>query len=66
MIKKICIENVKGFGIRKCFDLNIYPNKPNILVAPNGFGKSSLTTAFNSLNNNKINSSGTYFDFNGS
>lgn len=54
MIKKICIENVKGFGIRKCFDLNIYPNKPNILVAPNGFGKSSLTTAFNSLNNNRI------------
>lgn len=54
MIKKICIENVKGFGTRKCFNLNIYPNKPNILVAPNGFGKSSLTAAFNSLNANRI------------
>jgi len=54
MIKTICIENVKGFGNRKCFDLNIYPNKPSILVAPNGFGKSSLTTAFNSLNGNRI------------
>lgn len=54
MIKTICIENVKGFGTRKCFNLNIYPNKPSILVAPNGFGKSSLTAAFNSLNANRI------------
>lgn len=44
-ISKIVIENIRGF---KCetLDLSIYPNRPNILVAPNGFGKSSLSTAF--------------------
>lgn len=29
-------------------------NRPNILVAPNGFGKSSLATVFKSLKSNKI------------
>ena len=54
MIKTICIENVKGFGERRCFSLDIIPNKPSILVAPNGFGKSSLTAAFNCLNANRM------------
>jgi hypothetical protein len=47
------IENVKGIS-SKSFDLDIYPNKPAILVAPNGFGKSSIACAFNSLNKNRI------------
>jgi hypothetical protein len=34
---------------------DLIPNKPNIFVAPNGFGKSSFTTAFKVLNKNKIN-----------
>lgn len=55
MIKKICIEYVKGFGEKHCFDLDIFPNKPSILVAPNGFGKSSLTAAFGSLNSVRMN-----------
>jgi len=55
VIEKICIENVKGFGPKRCFNLNIIPNKPSILVAPNGFGKSSLAAAFNSLNSNRMN-----------
>ncbi len=55
MIKKICIENVKGFGEKHCFDLDIFPNKPSILVAPNGFGKSSLIAAFGSLNSVRMN-----------
>ncbi|MFA5455772.1 MAG: hypothetical protein WC272_10705 [Sulfurimonas sp.] len=54
MIKTICIENVKGYGTRQCFTLDIVPNKPSILVAPNGFGKSSLTAAFNCLNANRM------------
>lgn len=54
MIKSITIGNVKGFGSNQCFQLNIIPNKPSILVAPNGFGKSSLTAAFNSLNANRM------------
>lgn len=53
-LKSIEIKNVKGIKSR-CFELNILPNKPSILVAPNGFGKSSLATAFNSLQTNRIN-----------
>lgn len=53
MIRIIEIENIKGIR-QKTLDLGIYPNKPSILVAPNGFGKSSLATAFNSMNNNRI------------
>lgn len=53
MLKVIEIENIKGIGHRK-FELNITPNKPSILVAPNGFGKSSFATAFKSMNNSRI------------
>src|SRR5574343_553133 len=52
-LQRIEIRNVKGIGLKN-FTLNIIPNKPSILVAPNGFGKSSLSTAFLSLNNNRI------------
>ena len=53
-IKSISIEYIKGIK-DKTFELDLYPNKPNIFVAPNGFGKSSFTTAFKVLNKNKIN-----------
>lgn len=62
-ILKIEIENIKGFGqdvnsagnkVPFAFDVDIFPNKPNIVVAPNGFGKSSLTAAFLSLKENKM------------
>lgn len=53
MIKSISIQNIKGIQ-NKNFALDIIPNKPSILVAPNGFGKSSLATAFKSMNNNRI------------
>lgn len=53
MLKVIEIENIKGIGQRK-FELKIIPNKPSLLVAPNGFGKSSFATAFNSMNNSRI------------
>ena len=52
-LKVIEIENIKGISQRK-FELNIIPNKPSILVAPNGFGKSLFATAFNSMNNSRI------------
>lgn len=52
-IKKITIEHVKGITNRT-FELNILANKPSLLVAPNGFGKSSFATAFNSLQTNKL------------
>ena len=53
MIKKVTIENIKGIS-NQTFELNIIPNKPSILVAPNGFGKSSFATAFRSLNSRRI------------
>lgn len=53
VIKKIEINNIKGIG-NLAINENIYPNRPNILVAPNGFGKSSLAVAFKTLMANKI------------
>lgn len=52
-ITKIIVENVKG---AKCVEITdkIIPNKPSLLVAPNGFGKTSITTAFLSLNANRL------------
>jgi len=52
-IQSITIENIKGIE-KKVFNLDIIPNKPSILVAPNGFGKSSFAIAFNSLNRDRI------------
>lgn len=54
-IKQITIENVKGL-INFQYNPKPYliPNKPNIFVAPNGFGKSSIATAFKSLLKTKL------------
>jgi hypothetical protein len=52
-ISTIEITNIKGIG-NKVFSLDLVPNRPNILVAPNGFGKSSFAVAFDSLKSNKI------------
>lgn len=53
MIKSIAIENVRG--IKSCtFQLDIIPNKPSLLVAPNGFGKSSLAAAFAALKTKRM------------
>ena len=64
-IQSITIENVKGIE-KKVFNLDIISNKPSVLVAPNGFGKSSLAIAFNSLNNNRINLDKDYYHENNS
>ena len=53
IIKTIEITNVKGVG-HNLFNLDLVPNRPNILVAPNGFGKSSFAIAFDSLRGNRI------------
>lgn len=55
MITNITINNIKGFGeSNNSFALQIKPSKVNILVAPNGFGKSSITAAFSSLKSSKL------------
>lgn len=48
-IEKIKIKNVRGIK-DLTIELNMIPNKPSILVAPNGSGKSSFATAFQWLN----------------
>lgn len=53
MIESISIENVRGIKNRT-FPLNIIPNKPSLLVAPNGFGKSSFAAAFAALRTKRI------------
>ena len=50
-IKSITVENVRGISCRKhVFETpDMLGNKFHLLVAPNGFGKSSLAAAFDSL-----------------
>lgn len=52
-IKSIHIKNVRGLGDIS-IDLDMMPNKPSILVAPNGSGKSSFAMAFQWLNRQKM------------
>ena len=52
-IKKIKIEGVRGISSREIV-ADIHPNTPTFLVAPNGFGKTSIATAFSSINRNKL------------
>lgn len=49
IIKSIHIKNVRGIRDH-IVELNMIPNKPSILVAPNGSGKSSFAFAFQWLN----------------
>ena len=53
-IKSITIKNIRGLQNHK-IDLKMIPNKPSLLVAPNGSGKSSFTIAFQSLIRGRIN-----------
>jgi len=52
-IDRITITNVKGIE-NSVFDVQLIPNKPTLIVAPNGFGKSSITAAFGSLRSKKM------------
>lgn len=52
-IDSITIKNIRGLKNHKV-DLNMIPNKPSLLVAPNGAGKSSFATAFQSLIRGKL------------
>ena len=56
MISKVNIENIKGYGIPgRTINLNLSVSKINLCIAPNGFGKSSLAIAFESLKRNRLN-----------
>lgn len=53
MITEIYIENIRGFQ-SKNIKLNLWPNKVSVVVAPNGFGKSSISTAFKCAEGKKL------------
>lgn len=53
-IRRVKICNVKGIR-EHSIEALLHPNRPNILVAPNGFGKSSIATAFASIESSSIN-----------
>ena len=48
IIKSVTIKNVRGFQNRT-IEFDMIPNKPSMLVAPNGTGKSSFAIALKSL-----------------
>lgn len=52
-ISKIMINNIRGIENEE-FSLNIPLNNPIIVVAPNGYGKTSIATAFSSLKSKKL------------
>lgn len=52
-ISSIHIENIRGFS-SQTITLELRPNITNIVVAPNGFGKSSISTAFQSASGNRL------------
>jgi len=52
-ISQVEIKNIKGIS-HECFKVQLKPYKPNLLVAPNGFGKSSIAIAFSSMNTKRI------------
>lgn len=56
MITRIKIKNIRGFGDKNNeINLEIKPNKLNLLMAPNGFGKSSIFKAFENLQETRLN-----------
>lgn len=54
IIKRIKIENIKGIKSKEWKFENLNANQPNLVVAPNGYGKSTITTAFKASKNGKI------------
>jgi len=53
VISEIKIKNIRGFQ-DATLPFRIRPNCANILVAPNGFGKSSISTAFQCAKGNRL------------
>lgn len=53
VITELSIQNIKGLK-DLVIKQNIQVNRPNIFVAPNGFGKSSIAIGFESLKQNRI------------
>lgn len=52
-ITSIEVQNIKGIKAQ-IYPVDFIPYKPHLLVAPNGFGKSSLAVAFASMNSKRM------------
>lgn len=48
------IQNVKGKALFELSFNELHANFPNLFVAPNGYGKSTIATTFNALKPNKL------------
>lgn len=53
IIRKIKIENIRGIESRE-ISVDVHPNTPTFFVAPNGFGKTSIATAFKSIKQSNL------------
>ena len=54
LIKRIKVDNIKGKSSFEIPFVDLTANQPNIIVAPNGYGKSTITTAFKSAMHGKM------------
>lgn len=54
LIRRIRVENIKGKQVSEITFTNLVANQPNILVAPNGFGKSTIAAAFKYAESGKM------------
>lgn len=54
LIRRIKVENIKGKQVSEIYFTNFVANQPNIVVAPNGFGKSTIATAFKYAESGKM------------
>lgn len=54
LIKRIKVDNIKGKSSFEIPFVDLIANQPNIIVAPNGYGKSTITTAFKSAMHGKM------------
>lgn len=54
LLRRIKIENIKGKAALEVTFADLTANQPNIVVAPNGYGKSTIATAFKSASNGKM------------
>lgn len=54
LLKRIKIENIKGKDSFEVTFTDLTANQPNIIVAPNGYGKSTIATAFKAASSGKL------------
>lgn len=54
LLKRIKIENVKGKDVFEAAFTDLYANQPSIIVAPNGYGMSTIATAFKAASSGRM------------